>query len=80
MIHLNKEAVDYLYANFGSIHGNRSVKEALIYGATQSKYVQAEILKAQIEVLEQEYKESSGFNTVRIRRKIIKIEQQLNHL
>lgn len=79
MIDLQKEAEEYAN-NYFDMHSNhyKGVIEGYIGCATTSKYVQAEKLKAQIEVLNKIGKK--GSNPIDIEEEIFFLQQQLNQL
>ena len=83
MIDLNKEAVEYakVIYNYDLADGYtpdlKSYETTFISGAN-SKYVQSEILKAQIEVLNKIGKK--GSNPIDIVEEIFVLQQQLNQL
>jgi hypothetical protein len=79
MIDLDKEAEEYAN-NYFDMHSNhyKGIIEGYRGCAIQSKYVQAEKIKAQIEVLNKIGKK--GSNPIDIEEEIFFLQQQLNQL
>ena len=72
---LNKEAEEYANKNV-----TKSLHAAYVEGATNSKYVQAEKIKAQIEVLKNIDVPMTGYVTTQIYSKIEELRKNLKEL